>query len=333
MRPRFLPSLVNDRYGDPAVLVDFLQDRRAVLFDLGDIHALPGRSLLTVSDVFVSHTHLDHFVGFDLLLRRFLGREKHLRLYGPEGFIAHVEAKLSAYSWNLAAGYRNDLVLDVAEIGSLDAMQTARFRLTSHFAREETGTRVIEDGIILDEPALRVTCRILDHRIPCLAYAMAEPIHLNVWKNRLAEAGLAVGPWIDAMKAAIFEARPDATPVTVALASGGEETRILGDLRRAAVSMTPGQKIAYVTDTAFSTANRAAIVELARNADILFIEATFSAADADLAADRAHLTTAQAGHIAREAGVARVEPFHFSARYENDEPRMIAEVEDAFHGR
>ena len=75
-----------------------------------------------------------------------------------------------------------------------------------------------------------------------------------------------------------------------------------------------------------------AIVALARDADILFIEAAFAAADTTLAAERAHLTTSAAGHIARAANVRRVEPFHFSPRYEGEDASMIAEVMAAFSG-
>jgi ribonuclease Z len=99
------------------------------------------------------------------------------------------------------------------------------------------------------------------------------------------------------------------------------------------VTVTPGQKIAYVTDLADTAANRTAIVSLVRNADLLFIEATFAQADVELAAERSHLTTAAAGTIAREAGVRRVEPFHFSARYTGQEERMLNEVNAAFAGR
>jgi ribonuclease Z len=96
--------------------------------------------------------------------------------------------------------------------------------------------------------------------------------------------------------------------------------------------MTPGQKVAYVADAADTAANRAAIVTLARNADILFIEATFAAVDAALARERAHLTTVAAGQIARAAGARRVEPFHFSHRYEGQENRLLNEVSAAFAG-
>ena len=101
---------------------------------------------------------------------------------------------------------------------------------------------------------------------------------------------------------------------------------------RGAVTVNPGQKIAYVTDVADTVPNRAAIVALARDADILFIEAAFAQADAALANERAHLTTRAAGEIARAANVRRLEPFHFSPRYAGEEQRILDEVAAAFAG-
>ena len=106
----------------------------------------------------------------------------------------------------------------------------------------------------------------------------------------------------------------------------------LGTLR-SVLTVTPGQKVAYVTDAADTPANRTAIIRLAQNADLLFIEAAFAQADTALAAERAHLTTAAAGQIAREAGVRRIEPFHFSPRYSGQETRMLNEVMTVFAGQ
>jgi ribonuclease Z len=102
---------------------------------------------------------------------------------------------------------------------------------------------------------------------------------------------------------------------------------------RGVLTVTPGQKLAYVTDAADTAANRRSIIALVADADVLFIEAAFAEADVELAAERAHLTTAAAGRIAYEAGVRRVEPFHFSPRYCGEEERMLNEVMASFTGR
>jgi ribonuclease Z len=87
MRPRFHPRLINGPFDDPGLFIPFLYENRAILFDLGDINTLSARDILKVSHVFITHTHMDHFIGFDRLLRLFLGREKKLYLYGPQGFL------------------------------------------------------------------------------------------------------------------------------------------------------------------------------------------------------------------------------------------------------
>src|ERR1035437_10869156 len=96
--------------GDPGVFVDLKFERRAMLFDIGDITVLPTRKLLRVSDVFVSHTHMDHFSGFDHLLRVCLGRDRGVSLYAPETFITHLEHKLAAYTWDLVENYETECV-------------------------------------------------------------------------------------------------------------------------------------------------------------------------------------------------------------------------------
>ncbi len=333
MRPRFYPTLVNDRFGDPVLYVDFLLEKRAMLFDMGDIHALPARSILRLTDVFVSHAHIDHFIGFDHLLRLLVGRDRRLRLYGPAGFIDRVQSKLEAYTWNLTDSFLTDLVFIVTEVWGESEARRALFRLKNGFAREEDQDIAIADGVILDEVSLRVSCAVLEHRTPCLGFALQEKAHVNVWKNRLAELGLAVGPWLGELKAAVLDGRPDDTPIRIQWCAGdasGEQTLPLGTLRRAVVSVTPGQKIGYITDVAYTQANERAILELVGEADLLFIEAAFTSADTALAAERAHLTTAQAGELARKAVVGRVEPFHFSPRYAGDETFIIREVEEMF---
>jgi ribonuclease Z len=330
MRPMLHPTLVNGRAGDPAVYIETLFEKGAILFDLGDISALSPRKVQRLEHIFVSHAHIDHFIGFDHLLRLLVGREKTIRLYGPAGFIDHVGHKLRGYRWNLAQGYPCDLVFLVTEIDDSLARRVARFRLKNAFSEEAEAGRTA-DYVLYSDPTFRVTAAVLDHKTPCLAFAIEEAVHVNVWKNRLAERGLPVGPWLRDLKRAVTDRLGDEHLIRIAARTAASDARTmpLGALRDL-VTITPGQKIAYVTDAADTPANRRAIVALARNADLLFIEAAFADGDRELAQARAHLTTTAAGRIAREAEARRVEPFHFSSRYAGEETRLLEEVRAAF---
>ena len=333
MRPLLHPSLVNGRSGDPALFVETLFEKRTILFDLGDISNLSPRKIQRLEHVFVSHAHIDHFIGFDRLLRVLVGREKTIRLYGPKGFIEHVQHKLLGYRWNLVARYVSDLIFVVTEIDCSLETQTVRFRLKNAFAAEAVGSGRSIEGALHSEPTFRVSTAVLEHRTPCLGFAIEEAAHVNVWKNRLVELGLPLGPWLRDLKRAVVENRPSDHLIWIGPRPASPDMRELpfGTLR-SVLTITPGQKVAYVTDAADTLTNRTAIIRLAQNADLLFIEAAFAQADKALAAERAHLTTAAAGRLAREARVRRVEPFHFSPRYSGQEARMLDEVMTAFAG-
>jgi len=109
MRPRFHPRLINPPLSDPGLFVPFLYEKRALLFDLGDLHGLTPRDLLKVSHVFVTHTHVDHFIGFDQLLRLLLGRDKELHLFGPPDFFDRVEGKFPIRTLIVNVGARRPL--------------------------------------------------------------------------------------------------------------------------------------------------------------------------------------------------------------------------------
>lgn len=331
VKSAFLPRLVNGPFGDPGLHVGVRWQGTALQFDLGRLDRFPAAEILKLTHVFVSHTHIDHFIGFDRVIRLFLARDATVSLFGPPGIIANVTGKLAGYTWNLVEGY--PFVLNVHEVHP-ERVDTVQLRATTAFAPEPNGSRPFT-GVVHDNPGFRVHAVHLDHRIPCLAFAVIEKSHLNVRKDELERLGIPAGPWLNALKAAIRSRQPDETPITAKWSAGGirQQTEFrLDDLRNRLIVETPGQKLVYVVDTLFNKANAAQIVELARGADVFFCEALLLDEDRDQALKRYHLTARQAGTLARLAGVQRLEVFHFSPRYDGMGERLYAEAAAAFRG-
>ncbi len=340
MTPSFSSYLVNDRFGDPGVYVEIKWARRALLFDLGQNDALSPTRLLRAGDLFVSHTHMDHFIGFDRILRVALGRGKTLRLFGPPGLIANVSGKLRGYTWNLVDGY--PLAIEVKEIYPQE-IRTATFLATDGFQPREmppqprVGAECPSAPFsVLADPMFTVQAIALNHRIPSFAYALQEQFHINVNRERLHAAGLPVGSWLKELKQYLWQGRPDDFRFTATLYfehRREERAFTLGEVRDRFVTITRGQKIAYVVDTRYDDENEAKIVELVRGADQFYCEAPYLEHDADKARERYHLTARQAGLLARKAGVRNLVVFHFSPRYTGMGDVIEKEAMEAFEGR
>ena len=334
MRPIFQAELVNRTFGDPGVYVDLKFQRRALLFDIGDITVLPTRKLLRVSDVFVSHTHMDHFAGFDHLLRVCLGRDTGVSIYGPAPFLDRVEHKLAAYTWNLVQNYPTDFVVTAHELQADDRVERARFSSRQRFEREPLSAVDAPNGVLLAEEQFTVQAVRLDHHgIPSLSFLFVEGTHINVWKNRLDELGLPTGPWLTDLKRCVREQAPDDTPVHVQWRTrqgARAQTFPLGELKRSLLEFLPGQKLGYITDVAGHAANRQRLIDFFKDVDLLFIEAVFLAQDQEHADRKAHLTAAFAGEIAHEARARNAVPFHFSPRYMGREDELRQEFARAW---
>ncbi len=331
MKPAFIPRLINHPFGDPGLFVELRYEGRAMLFDLGRIDRRPAGALFKVHHVFVSHTHMDHFIGFDHLLRLFLARDRDLHLYGPPGFIDNVRGRLAGYTWNLIESY--PLHLTVHEVGE-QTVSTVALPARTAFSPERESTRPF-DGILVDEDQFTVSTAHLDHRIPCLGFAVQEKTRLNVRPEKLAELGVPAGRWLNQLKSGVRQDLPPQTPIVAEWREAGEShsrSFRLGELRDLLLVETRGQKLAYVVDTIFTRENMERICELVRGADTFYCESLFLDADRHEATKRHHLTARQAGTLARAAGVQRLENFHFSSRYERDPSPFRREAQAAFRG-
>jgi ribonuclease Z len=308
MKPTFIHSLVNGPFEDPSLFVRITREKRAFLFDIGNISKLGPGDLQKTTDVFVTHTHIDHFIGFDMLLRSLLRRETPLRVYGPSNIADCVEGKLKGYTWNFIKEYPIKIEVLCIDKGQLIS---SNFDAINAFARSEN-YRIEFTGIVLKEPSFTVKALHVDHQTSCLAFTAEEEFHININKASLIDRGLPVGPWLSEFKKALREEEPEETEFMIS-----DRRYKLGKLRDIAMT-TKGQKISYVTDMAISNENVGKVIEFVRDSDTLYCEAYFMDKDRDRALKRFHLTARTSGMIARQAGVKNLVVMHFSPRYLNE---------------
>lgn len=319
MKPSFHVRLLNNPFEDPSLYVRILRESHALIFDIGFTASLSTRDILKINNVFVSHMHVDHFIGFDNILRTSLKKERPLKLFGPAGLIDCVDGKLRSYTWNLIRDY--PLIIEVAEITE-DFITKACFRADNSFGREDQDSKPYE-GVIMKNPYYQVSAAILDHQIPCLAFSLEEDYHINIDKARLTELNLPVGPWLKDLKTAIRANQHN----QVFDISGRQYT--FAELKDI-VTISKGQKLSYVVDAVGSDDNIEKIIGLVKGSDLLYIETYFADKDKNRAIERYHLTAKEAGKIARQAGVGRLEPIHFSPKYTSNPEELIREAREEF---
>ena len=333
MRPSFHPRMINDVFSDPGLFIPFLFEKRALLFDLGSLRPLSPGDLLKISHVFVTHTHMDHFVGFDDLIRIFLGREKELHIFGPPDFFSRVEGKLGGYTWNLVNEYENTFNLKITEVHQKKCL-TRTYECRNHFRSKGIESEDLFSGTLLREPSFYVDAALLDHRIPCLGLSLVENFYVNIMKEGLRKHGLTVGPWINRFKRALYEKEPPDTEFSVTWEEKGvvvkKKTFPLGELAGEIARTSPGQKVTYITDAIGSPENMERMIALAKGSDHLFVEAAFMDIDKETAKKKAPSHRKGSWYPRQKGGSKAVYRFSFFPRYSHRAQDVEKEAMDAY---
>jgi ribonuclease Z len=196
-----------------------------------------------------------------------------------------------------------------------DALDLARKLLHEIvWTNEEPSLRLrfmeLAAGVVWQRDRLRVRAFPVRHRAPdSFGLVFEEMPRRRMSAGRLAALGVPPGPLRRRLASGGAVTLPDGTPV-----EPGEVT----------TQGRAGARIVIVGDTE-STEE---ILPHARGADLLVIESSFLAADAELARARSHLTAADAGNLAARAGVRQLCLTHISGRY--DPAAIEAEARAAF---
>lgn len=149
----------------------------------------------------------------------------------------------------------------------------------------------------------------MKHDTPCLAYSFAIKEKHRLDKKKLEKLKL-----------------PN-SPLLKKLQEGKDITFEGKTIKASQVSyLEKGRKITFILDTAINPT----AIELAKDADILITEASFSNEEAQMAKERMHLTAQDAATIAKKAKVGKLILTHISQRYEHNSKIILEEAKKVF---
>ncbi len=165
------------------------------------------------------------------------------------------------------------------------------------------------EGKLWESEKLTLITAPLDHTVPSWGFRIQEADSQRMLPERLAAFGIR-GPDIGRLQR---EGKLSVGERTV-------ELKEVSESRRA-------QSMAFVMDTGPCDG----AIKLAQGADLLVCESTYLESEKAEAAANGHMTAAQAGQLARQAGVRMLVLTHFSQRYTEFE-RFLEEAGREFSG-
>jgi ribonuclease Z len=168
----------------------------------------------------------------------------------------------------------------------------------------------LKPGLIFEDTTFELSTFPVVHRgADCFGFLFQEKSRRPFLNDRAEALGVPVGPERRQLVAGETLTLPDGRLVRPDDVLGPE---------------IPGARLVFVGDAA-RTDN---LVEVARDADALVIEATYLDVDADMARRFGHLTAAQSARLAREANVGQLYLTHLSRRYREQD--VLAEARNIF---
>jgi ribonuclease Z len=168
----------------------------------------------------------------------------------------------------------------------------------------------LEPGRFFEGGDFTVSAFPVYHRAPdSLGYLFEEKPRRPFLPEKAEALNIPPGPWRRDLVAAQAVTLPDGRTI--------QPDQVLGELR-------PGTRLCYIGDAGSIDG----LVEYARGADGLVIEATYLEEEREMARHFAHLTARQSAELAKKAGVKRLILTHISRRYRDKD--VLAEAQAVF---
>lgn len=312
----FRPEIKSRIGEDISLLVKLDNHPWNYLCECGDASDLTVKEIQNVNAVFISHTHIDHFVNFDAVIRHQIGIQRRVIICGPKGIARQVQAKLKSYTWNLIQ--KGAIVYEIREVEAVGRIRVFEVEPPEWELKEISG---LDGAILFTEKDFEVTYTLLDHKTPSMAYKFKEK---DTVKIDIQASGMRGGKWIKELKEA-FEAGQGDLPIEVE-----GKTFLAKDLFHL-LSIQTGDSVGIVMDHAANPSNHALIVKHFNECQKVFIESFYKAEDKEFAELNFHSYSSMSGKVMRDAKVINAIPVHFSRKYQQaDIDELIVEFETGF---
>ena len=309
------PAVFGGLLDDPLLFLRIRPERRALLFDCGQIAHLAKRVVKPIAAVFISHAHMDHIMGVPTLVRHHHASPRPLDIFGPAGIIDRVEHQLRGYDWNLCE--TTWFTLRVHEIHET-IVRRSHFPGPEGFVRRDLAEEPRTDRTIWSSRYVSVDAAILDHKLPVLAFRITERPPFSVDGKKLAARGLQAGDWLRDLKTKVWKGegigsvvpiRSDGTPSP--RLDPAEEATLCADLQKE----RQGATIGYVTDIGWTPDNVACLERFFTGLSLFCVECTFLSADEAKARVSHHLCSLDLNRLTGTLAPAYLLPMHLSKSY------------------
>lgn len=300
---------------DISILIKVPNSGKHYLCDCGEASLLTVKEVQSVSALFISHTHIDHFSNFDGIFRHQIGSGEKVVICGPGNIHQQVEARLKSYTWNLID--EKAIEYEIREIISKEEINVYTLR-PPHWNPESVKTQ----NFLYEDEYVNVDFAVLDHKTDSVAYLFKEKDSVTFNEDA---SGFRKGKWISELKSA-FENNDPNKEIEI------EETVYKAEELFSLLTRNPGFKLGVIMDHAASEENYEKIKAVFEGADLVYIESFYKDSDQDFAELNYHSFASASGKIMNECKVKEAIPIHFSRRYtETDQEEIETAFYKAFH--
>jgi len=304
----FTPEIKSNPNEDISIMVKLNNHSWNYLCECGDASELTVKEIQNTNAIFISHTHIDHFVNFDAIIRHQIGIQRRVVVCGPKNIQKQVCAKLSSYTWNLIQ--KGAIVYEIREVVSENKICVYEIEPPLWELKK---IDEIQDGILFKEKSFVVSATLLDHKTPVLAYKFKEN---DTIKIDLSKSDFKGGRWIEELKQAFKDER-EADVIRIE-----EQDYRAKDLFHL-LHVEEGDTLGVIMDHVASTENHSKILKHFFKCKTVYIESFYKEEDKELASANYHSFSSMSGEIMKKAMVKEAIPVHFSRKYSEADINQI----------